>query len=101
MLFRSGVDALDVWKKHAEEIDLLLTDIVMPGGINGRELAQQLKLERPALNIVFMSGYDPDQVGMKAELKEEVNFLPKPYSPQKLLKAIRQGLTFETAPLVC
>jgi signal transduction histidine kinase/FixJ family two-component response regulator len=97
----SGLDALSVWKQHASEIDLLLTDIIMPGGINGRELAQKLKMERPELNIVFTSGYDPDKMGMEAELGEEVNFLSKPYSPQKLLEAVRQGLAFNVMAVAC
>lgn len=93
----SGVDALAVWKQHGNEVDLLLTDIVMPGGVNGHELAQKLKAERPGLNIVFTSGYDPDKMRKETELGEVVNFLSKPYSPQKLLQAVRHGLTAKPA----
>lgn len=88
----SGLAALSVWKEHAQEIDLLLTDIVMPEGVTGRDLAHRLRLERPRLNVIFTSGYDPDKSGLEAELGREVNFLPKPYSPQKLLSAVRQNL---------
>jgi CheY-like chemotaxis protein len=94
----SGTEALSVWEQHADEIDLLLTDVIMPEGMTGRELAQKLKLERPKLNVVYTSGYDPDKIGMEAELGDEVSFLPKPYSPQKLLLAVRQSLDFEVNP---
>ncbi len=91
----SGVEALSVWKNHHAEISLLLTDIVMPDGISGRDLAGRLRLERPHLATVFTSGYDPDKDGLEAELGNEVSFLPKPYSPQKLLSAVRDGLDFK------
>ena len=88
----SGLQALPLWKKHSKEVDLLLTDIVMPEGISGRDLAHRLRLERPDLNVLFTSGYDPDKAGLEAELRAEVGFLSKPYSPQKLLDTVRQSL---------
>ncbi len=95
----SGVEALAVWKKHEAEINMLVTDIVMPEGVSGRDLAHRLRIERPRLPVVFTSGYDPDKAGLEAELGDEVIFLPKPYSPQKLLAMVRQSLDFATATL--
>jgi PAS domain S-box-containing protein len=53
----NGDRALELWKKHASEIDLLLTDMVMPGSLSGRDLAVRLRGERPQLKVVYMSGY--------------------------------------------
>ena len=58
-----GLEALNIWKTNASQIDLLLTDIIMPGGLNGRELADRLREERPGLKVILMSGYGPDLVG--------------------------------------
>ena len=88
----SGVQALAVWEKHAAEIDLLLTDIVMPEGISGRELAQKLRSSRPDLKVIFTSGYSPDKTGTEAELGEGLGFLQKPYSVNQLLAALRESL---------
>jgi CheY-like chemotaxis protein len=88
----SGVEALSLWKDRGSEVQLLVTDIVMPEGISGRDLTNRLRTERPKLNVVFTSGYDPDKAGLEAELGNGTNFLPKPYSPQKLLKAVRESL---------
>jgi two-component system cell cycle sensor histidine kinase/response regulator CckA len=54
----SGHAALPLWAEHHEEIDLLLTDVVMPGGMSGRELAEKLQAERPTLKVLFTSGYN-------------------------------------------
>jgi two-component system cell cycle sensor histidine kinase/response regulator CckA len=87
-----GVQALQVWKTHREDIRLLLTDLVMPGGINGRQLADQLWQERPALKVIFASGYSAEIADRNFPLEEGVNFLGKPYQARKLAQAIRQIL---------
>ena len=56
----------------------------MPGNMNGRELAEKLWSERPGLKVIFSSGYSSDIVGKDFKLEPEVNFLQKPYHPQKL-----------------
>jgi signal transduction histidine kinase/CheY-like chemotaxis protein len=88
----SGADALSVWGQHAAKIDLLLTDIIMPQGVSGRELAQKLRADRAGLKVVFVSGYSPDSMELGAELNEETFFLQKPYLPEQLLRSIRQVL---------
>lgn len=88
----SGVEALQVWPTHAEQVDLLLTDMVMPDGISGRELARQLLLVKPKLKVLYSSGYSTELVGRDALLQDGKNFLPKPYNPDKLAHTVRKCL---------
>jgi two-component system cell cycle sensor histidine kinase/response regulator CckA len=81
-----------VWEEHAEEIDLLLTDMVMPEGMTGRDLAERLQAERPDIKVLYSSGYSPDVVGGYFKLPENSFFLPKPYHPPKLAQAVRECL---------
>jgi two-component system NtrC family sensor kinase len=93
----SGAEALRVWPEHADKVDLLLTDMVMPEGISGRELAQQLQQAKPALKVLFSSGYSTELVGRDALLQDGKNFLPKPYNPDKLALTVRACLNHKTA----
>ncbi len=88
----SGVAALTVWQQHRDQIQLLLTDMVMPQGISGRELAAKLLAEKPALKVVYSSGYSLAVVGADMVLQEGLNFLQKPYHPRKLAQTIRDCL---------
>lgn len=88
----TGPRALDILRQLST-IELLLTDIVMPGGLNGRELAQQAQQLRPNLKVLFSSGYSQTQVEAGAEDHLEPNLLRKPYRRQELAKKIRQVLT--------
>jgi len=88
----SGVAALDLWKENKTHVDLLLTDMVMPDGISGQQLADKLKADNPALKVVFTSGYRTEVVGQGLPLREGVNFLEKPYSPQSLIQIVGNAL---------
>ena len=88
----SGIAALSLWNSQAEEIDLLITDMVMPYGMNGSELVGKLRVLKPDLKVIFMSGYAVDEVDAGVELVDGVNFLQKPYGPEKLAKIVRQCL---------
>jgi two-component system, cell cycle sensor histidine kinase and response regulator CckA len=88
----SGLAALELWKTNKIHVDLLLTDMVMPDGISGRQLAEQLKIDNPQLKVIYTTGYSPDLMGKDVALKEGVNFLQKPYPPQKLVETVRNGL---------
>ncbi len=90
----SGQEALKIWAAHQNEIDLLLTDIVMPGGINGRVLAERLTAAKPDLKVLFMSGYGGDILGEDTEILHRPNsrFLKKPCSRDDFLRAMREHL---------
>jgi two-component system cell cycle sensor histidine kinase/response regulator CckA len=88
----SGKAALAVWREHRRAIDLLLTDIVMPDGITGLMLAEQLRTERPDLKVIFSSGYSPALGEQNFSLPIGSCYLQKPFNPQVLLQTVRNYL---------
>jgi len=88
----TGVAALPVWEKHKDEIDLLLTDMVMPEGMSGRQLAERLQAQDPGLKVIYTSGYSPGMAGKDIALLEGFNFLAKPYPPSRLALVVRECL---------
>jgi PAS domain S-box-containing protein len=85
----SAAAALAIVAKHSGTIDLLLTDVVMPGR-SGRELADDIAALRPATKVLFMSGYSYDVT--QGVLEKGVNLIEKPFSPDDLLRRVRQVL---------
>jgi two-component system cell cycle sensor histidine kinase/response regulator CckA len=94
----SGRHALEVWERANRPVDLLLTDMVMPGGIMGSELASRLTEKHPALKVIYTSGYSPGMAGKDTSLLAGRNFLPKPYSLGKLTQFIRECLDAPAKP---
>ncbi|MDB6033466.1 MAG: multi-sensor hybrid histidine kinase [Verrucomicrobiales bacterium] len=94
----SGVEALQVWKTNRDRIHLLLTDMVMPEGLNGRDLAKKLCAENSKLQVIFTSGYSMDLAGKDFILREGIHFLPKPYQPQELAEIVRDTLDSAEKP---
>ena len=88
----NGVEALEVWQQHQEAIDLLLTDMVMPEGLTGRELAERLQAAKPGLKVIYTSGYSPEMIGTDPSLRPGANYLPKPYNPETLARMVREHL---------
>jgi len=88
----SGREALEVWERADRPVDLLLTDMVMPGGIMGSELAECLVRQSPQLKVIYTSGYSPGMAGRDDSLLNGHNFLPKPYSIGKLAQFVRDCL---------
>jgi PAS domain S-box-containing protein len=88
----SGRKALDVWNESKDKIDLVLTDLVMPDRMNGRELAERLWVERPDLKVIFTSGYSAEVVGKDFVMRKGLNYLQKPYHPQRLASVVRDCL---------
>jgi nitrogen-specific signal transduction histidine kinase/CheY-like chemotaxis protein len=88
----TGETALEQWEINQGRIDLLLTDLVLPGGMNGRELAETLRARNPNLKVVFSSCYSADIVGKDCRLQDGINFLQKPYAPRALAKCVRSYL---------
>jgi two-component system, cell cycle sensor histidine kinase and response regulator CckA len=85
----TGIKALEVWKQHRHDIRLLLTDLVMPDGMNGKELAGRLLRDNPRLKVIYTSGYSADIDDNDFPLEECVNFLAKPFEAHKLAKTVR------------
>jgi PAS domain S-box-containing protein len=88
----NGAEALDVWRQYSAEIDLLLTDVVMPQKISGIELADKLRTDKQQLKVIFTSGYSLELLDEHFRTRTESNFLPKPYAPAKLKELIRTCL---------
>jgi PAS domain S-box-containing protein len=88
----SGVEALLLWRKHRGTIDLLLTDIIMPGGMNGRQLGEWLVADEPDLPVIYTSGYAAEAVSGDFQFIDGQNFLQKPYPPARLAEVIRRTL---------
>lgn len=88
----SGKDALAVWQQQAGAIDLVLTDMVMPEGVSGAELAEQLLSQKPDLKIIFTSGYTSNEINPEMLAKVHAQFLQKPYSHSDLARIVRDCL---------
>ena len=88
----SGLEALTLWKDCASDVDILLTDMVMPHGITGRQLADRLLAEKPFLKVIYSSGYSVDLASSGHMFQNGFNFLPKPYRPEDLVKIVRNCL---------
>jgi two-component system, cell cycle sensor histidine kinase and response regulator CckA len=87
-----GREALTVWQTAPRKPSLLLTDMMMPEGLNGWELAERLRADAPGLKVVYTSGYSPELFSGSLPAGERANFLPKPFHPRTLAKTVRQRL---------
>jgi CheY-like chemotaxis protein len=88
---RDGAEALNIAERHGARIDLLISDVIMPG-MGGRQLAERL-LDRDAnLKVLYLSGYVEDAVVRQGVSRDEVHFLPKPFSPAVLADKVREVL---------
>ncbi|MGH9722927.1 MAG: response regulator, partial [Bryobacteraceae bacterium] len=96
---RSGEEGRIIFQRHIDEIDLLLTDVVMPG-MSGAELAAQLAVLRPGLKVLFMSGYMDDTAMRYGIHEDRVSFLHKPFGTDELLRKIRGVLDLTANPNV-
>jgi two-component system, cell cycle sensor histidine kinase and response regulator CckA len=88
----TGQEALSIWDHEGDQIDLVVTDIVMPEGMTGTELVALLRSRRPTLKAVFTSGYSSESDRVAVDLHEGVNFLQKPFRPTALVQLIRARL---------
>jgi two-component system cell cycle sensor histidine kinase/response regulator CckA len=89
--FANGAEALAAVREGSGPLDLLVTDVIMPG-MNGRVLADELRRLNPALKVLFTSGYTQDVIAPHGVLEPGVEFLPKPYSFAELTQKVRAVL---------
>lgn len=92
-----GAHALDVLSNKASDVDVLLTDVVMPN-LDGRELAERVAALYPNVKVLYTSGYTEDVLMRRGILHDTLNFLPKPYTPAQLSAAVRRLVDREAAP---
>ena len=93
----NGIDALRVCEEHVGDIDLVVTDVVMPE-MGGGELAEKLKEVRPGTPVLMVSGYAEDAVLRHGIAESQAWFLEKPFTPDALVRKVREVLDSERAP---
>ncbi len=91
----TGASAMDVWRRNREHVLLVLTDLVMPDGMSGRQLAGQLLLENPRLKIIYTSGYNAEITSWDFQLEPGVNFIAKPFQVHELAQTVRARLDLQ------
>jgi signal transduction histidine kinase/ActR/RegA family two-component response regulator len=95
----NGSQALSMSERHAGQIKLLITDVVMPE-IGGLELARKLNAARPDIKVLYVSGYSESDISEQGILESELEFLEKPFTPQVLIRKVREVLNPSTVPVV-
>jgi CheY-like chemotaxis protein len=93
-----GAEALRVDEQYAGRIDLLVTDVMMPR-MNGRQLAEQLLLRRPDVQVLYVSGHTEDTLVQQGVLKASATFLQKPFTSTVLVRTVREVLDRQTVEL--
>ncbi len=88
----NGNEAEALWKEHGDRIDLVLTDLVMPSGKSGFDVARELKKDRPDLKVIYMTGHSSELLEHAGSLVRGVDFLPKPFPPHEFSRMIRNRL---------
>jgi CheY-like chemotaxis protein len=88
----SGPRAIEVWREHGPGIDMLITDIVMPDGMNGIELAERLRRSSPSLKVIYTSGYLADVSRDDIPSRDTDAYLAKPFSLPELARLVRRTL---------
>jgi len=89
-------EALRLLDENGTRVDLVITDVVMPG-MSGRELGDRLARLRPGVPVVYMSGFTDEDVIRRGMLEEGRPFLQKPFTPHDLARAVREALDVEAA----
>jgi PAS domain S-box-containing protein len=87
----SSEELFSVRERYDAPIDLLLTDVVMPG-MNGRDLADRLRVVHPDMHVIYMSGYTSDTIVHHGVLREGIDFIEKPFSEEALMRKLREVL---------
>jgi CheY-like chemotaxis protein len=89
---QDGDEGLLVFGAHAAEVDLLLTDVVLPGKVRGRELSERITAMRPAVKVLYMSGYTENSIMHHGRLDDGVQLLGKPFKREQLARKVAEVL---------
>jgi len=84
-------EAILLCEEYTEEIDLLLTDVIMPV-MNGKELKKSIEKIKPGIKTIFMSGYTANVIAHRGILEEGIEFIQKPFTPRALAKKVHDVL---------
>ncbi len=87
-----AVQALNLWKEHGQDFDIVVTDVVMPNGISGLQLGKQLQQSKPGVKLIYTSGYNSELAGRDFAANQGCAYLQKPYKPERLLHTVRELL---------
>ena len=90
-----GTDALEIAGNLSDSIQLMVTDVVMPGGLNGKQLADRMAASRPEMKVLFISGYADRSLFSPTERNGQIHLLEKPFSPSVLVQKVRELLDGE------
>jgi signal transduction histidine kinase/FixJ family two-component response regulator len=93
-----GAEALRVFGENGASIDLLLSDVILPGSMKGHEVARRLNEIRPGLRVLFMSGYTENAIVHHGRLDDGVHFIGKPFEREQLARKVAQVLGTSTTP---
>ena len=86
-----GNHALMLAERHSGAIDVLLTDVVLPG-MNGRELADRFRIGRPDAKVIYTSGYTQDLIAHRGVLHDDISYIPKPYTADQIAAKVREAI---------
>ena len=84
-------EALPIWDQHSGRINLIVTDVVMPG-MSGKELVERLRSLRPEVKVIYISGYESSLLSTDNKFGPEAVFLQKPFRPAELIQLVREAL---------
>ncbi|MBP3958459.1 response regulator [Gemmata sp. G18] len=87
-----GPDARRTALAHGPRIDLLISDVVMPGGMNGRKVAEAVRVSHPEARVLYISGYPGDALAPHGVRPQQLNFLHKPFTQDALARKVREML---------
>jgi CheY-like chemotaxis protein len=93
-----GMDAFQLWQDHHHEIHLLFTDMIMPEGMTGLDLAERLRAAKPDLRVIVSSGYSTELAHHGVAAIPGIKYVPKPCPPSKLAAAVRECLDTPVTP---
>ena len=88
----NGGEAIELWKENQERIGMLFTDLEMPEGLSGLDLAQRFLSDKPNLQVVVSSGYDIESQVENKDYAKKIILMSKPCCPDTLLKVLREAL---------